>query len=41
VAYCGLASLRAFEGFEDVLAARRGVIAVPDGPGLLGAVTAR
>jgi L-Ala-D/L-Glu epimerase len=40
VAYCGLASLRAFEGFEDVLAARGGVIAVPGGPGLLGTSTA-
>ena len=36
VAYCGLASLGAFEGFEDVLAARDGEIEVPSGPGLLG-----
>jgi L-alanine-DL-glutamate epimerase-like enolase superfamily enzyme len=35
VAFCGLASLRAFEGYEDVLPARDGVIAVPSGPGLL------
>jgi L-Ala-D/L-Glu epimerase len=36
VAYCGLASLRCFEGYEDVLAAHDGEIAVPTGPGLLG-----
>ena len=36
VAYCGLASLRAFVGYEDVLAASDGEIAVPSGPGLLG-----
>jgi L-alanine-DL-glutamate epimerase-like enolase superfamily enzyme len=36
VAYCGLASLAAFVGFEDLLAARDGEIAVPSGPGLLG-----
>jgi L-alanine-DL-glutamate epimerase-like enolase superfamily enzyme len=36
VAYCGLATLRAFEGLEDELAPHDGVIAVPDGPGLLG-----
>jgi L-alanine-DL-glutamate epimerase-like enolase superfamily enzyme len=36
VAYCGLASLRWFEGYEDVLAAHDGAIAVPAGPGLLG-----
>jgi L-alanine-DL-glutamate epimerase-like enolase superfamily enzyme len=36
VAYCGLASLGKFVGHEDVLAARDGAIAVPDGPGLLG-----
>ena len=36
VAYCGLASLGAFVGYEDVLAAHDGEIAVPSGPGLLG-----
>jgi len=36
VGYCGLASLRCFEGHEDVLAAHDGEIAVPHGPGLLG-----
>ena len=36
VAYCGLASLASFEGYEDVLPARDGEIAVPTGPGLLG-----
>jgi L-alanine-DL-glutamate epimerase-like enolase superfamily enzyme len=35
VAYCGLATLSAFDGFEEVLAASAGEIAVPDGPGLL------
>ncbi len=36
VAYCGLATLGLFTGFEDVLAPVRGAIAVPPGPGLLG-----
>jgi L-Ala-D/L-Glu epimerase len=36
VAYCGLASLAYFEGYEGVLPARDGEIAVPEGPGLLG-----
>ena len=36
VAYCGLASLGAYVGYEDVLAANDGEIAVPSGPGLLG-----
>ena len=36
VAYCGLASLASFEGYEDVLPAREGEIAVPTGPGLMG-----
>jgi L-alanine-DL-glutamate epimerase-like enolase superfamily enzyme len=33
---CGLATLGAFAGLEDVLPARGGAIAVPPGPGLLG-----
>jgi L-alanine-DL-glutamate epimerase-like enolase superfamily enzyme len=33
--WCGLATLAAFEGMEDLLAPRAGAIAVPDGPGLL------
>jgi L-alanine-DL-glutamate epimerase-like enolase superfamily enzyme len=37
VAFCGLATLRAFEGYEDVLAPQAGEIAVPSGPGLLPA----
>jgi L-alanine-DL-glutamate epimerase-like enolase superfamily enzyme len=37
VAWCGLATLGLFEGFEGVLAPVGGAIAVPDGPGLLGA----
>jgi L-Ala-D/L-Glu epimerase len=37
VAPCGLATLGLFEGIEEVLAPVRGAIAVPDGPGLLGA----
>ena len=37
--WCGLATLSAFVGFEEMLAARAGAIAVPDGPGLLGRVT--
>jgi L-alanine-DL-glutamate epimerase-like enolase superfamily enzyme len=37
VAPCGLATLGLFAGFEDVLAPVRAAIAVPDGPGLLGA----
>jgi L-alanine-DL-glutamate epimerase-like enolase superfamily enzyme len=36
VAYCGLATLRLFEGLADVLAPADGEIAVPAGPGLLG-----
>jgi L-alanine-DL-glutamate epimerase-like enolase superfamily enzyme len=36
VAYCGLATLSAFEGFDGVLCAVGGEVAVPDGPGLLG-----
>ena len=36
VAHCGLASLGAYVGYEDVLAARDGAIEVPAGPGLLG-----
>jgi L-alanine-DL-glutamate epimerase-like enolase superfamily enzyme len=36
VAYCGLASMSAFEGYQDVLAPSDGAIAVPEGPGLLG-----
>jgi L-alanine-DL-glutamate epimerase-like enolase superfamily enzyme len=36
VAYCGLATMRLFEGLEDVLPAVDGAIAVPAGPGLLG-----
>jgi L-alanine-DL-glutamate epimerase-like enolase superfamily enzyme len=35
VAYCGLATLGAFEDV-DLLAPRDGEIAVPAGPGLLG-----
>jgi L-Ala-D/L-Glu epimerase len=38
VGFCGLATLRAFEGFEGVLAAVDGAVAVPTGPGLLGGV---
>jgi len=37
VAHCGLATLASFEGLEEVLAPRGGAIAVPRGPGLLGA----
>jgi L-alanine-DL-glutamate epimerase-like enolase superfamily enzyme len=37
VAWCGLATLGLFEGYEGVLAPERGAIAVPGGPGLLGA----
>jgi L-alanine-DL-glutamate epimerase-like enolase superfamily enzyme len=36
VAYCGLATLGAFEGLDDVLAPVDGAIPVPGGPGLLG-----
>jgi L-alanine-DL-glutamate epimerase-like enolase superfamily enzyme len=36
VAYCGLATLAAFDGFDGVLAAVDGEVAVPSGPGLLG-----
>jgi L-alanine-DL-glutamate epimerase-like enolase superfamily enzyme len=36
VAYCGLATLGAFEGFEGVLEAVDGSVAVPTGPGLVG-----
>ena len=35
--YCGLATLGLFTGLEEVLAPVRGAIAVPAGPGLLGA----
>ena len=34
VAYCGLATLPAFEGYEGELAPVDGAIAVPSGPGL-------
>jgi L-alanine-DL-glutamate epimerase-like enolase superfamily enzyme len=37
VAYCGLATLGLFEGMDGILAPRNGEIAVPAGPGLLGA----
>jgi L-Ala-D/L-Glu epimerase len=37
VAFCGLANLGKFEGFEDVLAPVDGAISVPEGPGLLPA----
>jgi L-alanine-DL-glutamate epimerase-like enolase superfamily enzyme len=36
VAYCGLATLGAFEGVEGVLEPVDGAVAVPTGPGLLG-----
>jgi L-alanine-DL-glutamate epimerase-like enolase superfamily enzyme len=36
VAYCGLATLAAFEGLHDVLAPVDGAIVLPAGPGLLG-----
>jgi L-alanine-DL-glutamate epimerase-like enolase superfamily enzyme len=36
VAYCGLATLAAFEGTDGVLEAVDGSVAVPTGPGLLG-----
>jgi L-alanine-DL-glutamate epimerase-like enolase superfamily enzyme len=36
VAHCGLATLGAFKGLEDVLAPVAGAIPVPPGPGLLG-----
>jgi len=36
VAYCGLATLSAFEGTDGVLEAVDGVVVVPTGPGLLG-----
>jgi L-alanine-DL-glutamate epimerase-like enolase superfamily enzyme len=36
VAYCGLATLNAFEEFEEVLTPVGGEVAVPKGPGLLG-----
>jgi L-Ala-D/L-Glu epimerase len=36
VGYCGLATLGAFDGFEDVLAPVDGAVAVPAGPGLVG-----
>jgi L-alanine-DL-glutamate epimerase-like enolase superfamily enzyme len=38
VGFCGLATLSAFEGFEGVLAAIDGEVAVPVGPGLVGGV---
>jgi L-Ala-D/L-Glu epimerase len=37
--WCGLATLAMFTGFEGVLAPARGAIAVPDGPGLIGALS--
>jgi L-alanine-DL-glutamate epimerase-like enolase superfamily enzyme len=40
VAYCGLATLGAFDGLADVLRAAEGSVAVPDGPGLLGGIDA-
>jgi L-Ala-D/L-Glu epimerase len=36
VAYCGLATLGAFEGFDGIFAAVDGAVAVPSGPGLVG-----
>jgi L-Ala-D/L-Glu epimerase len=36
VAYCGLATLGAFEGFDGVLSAVGGEVAVPSGAGLIG-----
>jgi L-alanine-DL-glutamate epimerase-like enolase superfamily enzyme len=36
VAYCGLATLGAFEEFSGVLEAVDGAVAVPSGPGLVG-----
>lgn len=36
--WCGLATLGVFEGLEGVLPVRGGAIAVPDGPGLMGAL---
>jgi L-alanine-DL-glutamate epimerase-like enolase superfamily enzyme len=36
VGYCGLATLSAFEGFEGVMEAVDGAVAVPRGPGLVG-----
>jgi L-Ala-D/L-Glu epimerase len=38
VAFCGLATLSAFEGFEGVFAPVAGEIAVPSGPGLVGGI---
>jgi len=38
VAFCGLATLGAFEGLGDVLAPVDGAVTLPDGPGLLGGV---
>jgi L-alanine-DL-glutamate epimerase-like enolase superfamily enzyme len=38
VAYCGLATLGAFEGLDGVLAPVHGSVSVPAGPGLLGGV---
>ena len=38
VAFCGLATLGAFEGLGDVLAPVEGAVKLPDGPGLLGGV---
>jgi L-Ala-D/L-Glu epimerase len=37
VAYCGLATLGAFEDTDDILEPVDGVVVVPSGPGLLGA----
>jgi L-Ala-D/L-Glu epimerase len=39
--WCGLATLRMFSGFEDVLPVDRGAIAVPRGPGLVGGLALR
>ena len=36
VAYCGLATLSAFEEYDDVFAPVEGAVAVPTGPGLIG-----
>jgi L-alanine-DL-glutamate epimerase-like enolase superfamily enzyme len=41
VAPCGLATLALFEGMQEVLEPVRGAIAVPPGPGLLGANVAQ
>jgi L-Ala-D/L-Glu epimerase len=38
VAYCGLATLGAFEGTDGILEPVDGVVVVPSGPGLLAGV---